>query len=120
ETYKEQIVLMRDSDRELYADSLEGGPTISFQLYTNTENLPLVDWLSVNTKASNVSEETQLLDMTIDGRQAYGYTWEGLGAADAVAVSFDGYVLLGTGWYMDEANIEIRGDFQAIAQSLSL
>ncbi|OIO19234.1 MAG: hypothetical protein CO029_04315 [Candidatus Magasanikbacteria bacterium CG_4_9_14_0_2_um_filter_41_10] len=120
ETYKEQIVFMRDADRELYADSLEGGPTISFRLYTNIENLPLIDWLTQNTKASNVSEESQLLDMTIDGRTAYGYNWEGLGAADAVAVSFDGYVLLGTGWYMDEANTEIRGDFQAIAQSLSL
>ncbi|HCC13207.1 MAG: hypothetical protein UV82_C0007G0007 [Candidatus Magasanikbacteria bacterium GW2011_GWD2_43_18] len=118
--YKENIVLMRESDRELYADSLEGGPTISFRLYTNTENLPLVDWLTVNTKASNVSEETELLDTTIDGRQAYGYSWEGLGSADAVAVAFDGYVLLGTGWYMDEANIEIRGDFQAMVQSLSL
>jgi len=28
--------------------------------------------------------------------------------------------LLGTGWYMDEANIEIRGDFQAMLQTLVL
>jgi len=118
--YKENVVLMRDSDRELYADSLDGGPNISFMLFSNPENVPLVDWLHENDHMSNVSEDTELLDMKIDGRQAYGYSWEGLGSADAIAVSFEGYVLLGTGWYMDDSNIELRGDFQAMAQSLSL
>ncbi|PIR76059.1 MAG: hypothetical protein COU32_04165 [Candidatus Magasanikbacteria bacterium CG10_big_fil_rev_8_21_14_0_10_42_10] len=120
ETYKEQIVLMRASDIDLYADSLEGGPNISFMLYANPNNLSLVDWLTENKNMTNVAEDTELTETQIDGRTGYSYTWEGLGSADAIAVAYDGYILLGTGWYMDEANIEIRGDFQAMLQTLVL
>lgn len=117
--HKEQIVLMRTSDKEIYTESLEGGPLIGFNVYTNSQRKTLSNWLEDNALLSNVNEDTILEEVIIGDQDGYAYEWTGLGAADAVAVSVGEYVLLGHGWYVDESDTELREDFQAIVETIA-
>ena len=109
---------MRSTDTELYADSMEGGPNIGVFVYENAAEEPLLEWLVANENYSNVNESTELEEVEIDGLPGYAYEWSGLGAADAIAVALDEYVLLANGWYFSADDTELREDFASVVSSM--
>lgn len=106
-------------------ETREGGPdNISITVYTNSEKLLPKDWVIKNKNSryiySNYDYVQQQRTILVDNKEAFFYSWFGLGGADEVVLADDkGLIYRISANYMVE-NSSIRNDLLYIIASFKL
>lgn len=93
---KEALALLEsDVPREL-------PPTISLRVYANPEKLTPLAWTKANPIESNYElAMAEPVEISVATKEAVGFTADGLYATDTYVVSYDNYILVVAGQYID-------------------
>jgi len=113
------IVLMRaeDAENSLPIDS-EGPPTITLQIFNNTDNQLALGWAETFSLLSNFNLKTSdVTQSTVDGANAISYMADGLYTSDNVVVTQGEHVYMVSEMFTDSES-QLRNDFLQLVESI--
>lgn len=100
------------------APETEGPVAISLDVFDNVEDATLEQWVRGNGNSNfKLSPDDALTETSVGGVSALSYKWDGLYAADAVAVAHEGRIYLFSVTWIDGAS-HMRADFAEVLQTV--
>ena len=98
----------------------EGPATIDVRVYKNNQALSLMEWAQTHAVETNIEFAFELpTSTTIAGEEAIVFKADGLYASNVYLVENDGFIIMFTGWYVDESDIIVT-DFKDVLTSVRL